>query len=144
MAFEVHRSARERDCVRHDGCVRRERVLAGAGQLLCRGRHEQQGGPAEPEPDAVRLHPEGGGLVPGVDGGEPGGLDVQQLRAAHGRVCAALRLLDVRALRERGRVHEHAVHDRPDTAGASAHGVTRACGRGGLQAVDVRGGRRGD
>ena len=55
-----------------------------------------------------------------------------------------LRLLDVRALRERGRVHEHAVHDRPDAAGASAHGVDRACGRGGLQAVDVRGGRRGD
>ena len=55
-----------------------------------------------------------------------------------------LRLLDVRALRERGRVHEHAVHDRPDAAGASAHGVAHACGRGGLQAVDVRGGRRGD
>ena len=62
----------------------------------------------------------------------------------HGRVCAVLRLLDVRALRERGRVHKHAVHDRPDAAGASAHGVTRARGRGGLQAVDVRGGRRGD
>ena len=62
----------------------------------------------------------------------------------HGRVCAVLRLLDVRPLRERGRVHEHAVHDRPDAAGASAHGVTRARGRGGLQAVDVRGGRRGD
>ena len=60
------------------------------------------------------------------------------------RSCAVLRLLGVRALRERGRVHEHAVHDRPDAAGASAHGVTRACGRGGLQAVDVRGGRRGD
>ena len=75
MAFEVHRNAREQDC------VRRERVLAGAGQLLCRGCHEQQGGPAEPEPDA---------------------------------------------------------------AGASSHAVTRACGRGGLQAVDVRGGRRGD
>ena len=84
------------------------------------------------------------GFVPGVDGGEPGGLEVQQLRAAHGRVCAVLRLLGVRALRERGRVHEHAVHDRPDAAGASAHGVARACGRGGVQAVEVRGGRRGD
>ena len=60
------------------------------------------------------------------------------------RSCAVLRLLGVRALRERGRVHEHAVHDRPDAAGASAHAVTRARGRGGLQAVEVRGGRRGD
>ena len=91
MAFEVHRSARERDC------VRRERVLAGAGQLLCRGRHEQQGGPAEPEPDAVRLHPEGGGLVPGVDGGEPGGLEVEPLRAADKRGRGIARLLDLRA-----------------------------------------------
>ena len=64
--------------------------------------------------------------------------------ALHTGEYAVLRLLDVRALRERGRVHEHAVHDRPDAAGASAHGVTRACGRGGLQAVAVRGGRRGD
>ena len=51
MAFEVHRSARERDC------VGRERVFVGAGQLLCRGRHGNK-------EDLLRLNPTLFGSIP--------------------------------------------------------------------------------
>ena len=51
MAFEVHRSTRERDC------FRRERVFAGAGQLLCRGRHDNK-------EDLLRLNPTLFGSIP--------------------------------------------------------------------------------
>ena len=108
IAFEVHRSADQSTIAfRCDGRVRRERLLGGAGHLLlhrrqpCKWLHE--GGPAGFEPVDLRLPLQHRGLLHRVDGGEPGGLQVEQLRAAEQRRAPQLRLLAVRPLRARTR-----------------------------------------